>query len=279
MSRNEPIDASLTNVLSALPTGKTHVSFSELRDWQECTYRHNLKYVKKINLDKPAPVLDFGTAVHASCEDFLRTRKMNSDIALDLINKSFNEKSSLEEYTDQLREQYVGEASSILRDVPIFMEETFGDWTFIDAEHLLYERVNERHNQAFKGYIDGIIKSVTNRGKEQSWVLDWKTTSWGWSREKKQDPNVARQLVYYKHNWSKKTGTPLKDIRCGFVLLKRTAKPGTHCELLKISVGDVTLERSEKIVNNMLTSVKRGIAIKNRDSCKYCPYKETEHCT
>lgn len=273
---NDELNASS---LSILPTGKTHVSFSELRDWQDCSYRHNLKYVKKILLDKPAPILDFGKAIHASCEDFLRTRIMNRDIALAYIEEAFKEKAELEEYTPELKEQFVDEAVSILSEVPTFMDTTFGDWVFIDAEHLLYERVNERHNQAFKGYIDGVIKSKNKRGKELTWVLDWKTTSWGWNSYKKQDPNVGRQLVYYKHNWAKKTNTPLKDIRCGFVLLKRTAKPGLHCELLTISVGDVTLERSEKIVNNMLASIKRGLALKNRDSCKYCPYKDTEHCS
>jgi len=33
------------------------------------------------------------------------------------------------------------------------------------------------------------------------------------------------------------------------------------------------------VVSNMITSVKRGIALKNRDSCTYCEYKGTEHCT
>ena len=72
---------------------------------------------------------------------------------------------------------------------------------------------------------------------------------------------------------------PLKDIRCGFILLKRGAKPGKVCELVKVSVGPKTLERAVKIMNSMIKMVKKGFNLKNRNSCNYCPYKDTEHCT
>src|SRR5690606_4896281 len=96
--------------------------------------------------------------------------------------------------------------------------------------------------------------------------------------EKKQDPKVQAQLVLYKTFWSQKTGTKMTDIRCAFVTLKRNAKKGTRCELITVSVGDVTKQKSLKVLNNMLVSVNRGIAIKNREECKYCDYKDTIHC-
>lgn len=280
MSDRSVVDPTLISGLDVLPTGKTHVSFSELRDWQECTYRHKVKYVKKITDDRDAAVLDFGTAIHSSCEDYLRTRIMKPEIAINFLKEAFSKKSANEEYTSDLLEQYTRETLSILEEVPSFMSQTFGDWVFIDAEHLLYEKINDKHNQAFKGYIDGVIESRDGNKKGLKWILDWKSTSWGWPSDKKTNPDIARQLVYYKKYWHQKNPeVPIKDIRCGFVLLKRTAKKGSQCELIKVSVGDVTLERSAKIINSMLNSVKKGIAIKNRESCKYCPFKETEHCT
>ena len=72
-----------------LPTGKCHVSFSEMRDWQDCSYRHKLKHVQKIELSKPGPLLDFGKAVHASCEDYLKTKDMKPDIAVRYIREAF----------------------------------------------------------------------------------------------------------------------------------------------------------------------------------------------
>jgi len=259
-----------------LPTGKPHVSYSELRDWAACSHRHSLKYVKKVDLSRPGPQLDFGTAVHASCEDFLRTREMKPTIATDMIRAAWERNAGTDGF--ERVDDYVAEAEGILADVPSWFDETFPGWECVDAEHYLYERIGERPH-AFKGFIDCIIRAPGPRGKILTWILDFKTTSWGWTKEKKSDPQVTAQLVLYKNFWSKKTGTDPKDVRCGFVLLKRAAKPGARCELVTTSVGDVTTGKALKVVNNMVASVRKGIALKNRESCLYCEYKETEWCT
>jgi hypothetical protein len=90
---------------------------------------------------------------------------------------------------------------------------------------------------------------------------------------------VKAQLALYKNYWCQKNPqVQMKDVRCGFVLLKKSAKPGDHCELFSVSLGEVPIQRSLKVVSNMLSAVKKGIAIKNRDSCTWCEYKNTEHC-
>jgi len=261
-----------------LPTGKPHVSFSEMRDWQDCSYRHKLKHVLKIDLGKPGPLMDFGTAVHASCENFLKTREMKPEIAADMIRKVWEKNKDIKGFEASTIPAFIKESDDILAEVPAWLEENFPGWEFIDAEHQLYESIDGKPH-AFKGFIDGIIKCKGPRGKELVWLLDWKTTGWGWKSEKKSDPIVCAQLVLYKNFWSTKTKTDPKDVRCGFVLLKRSAKPGKHCELISTSVGDVTTSRSLKVINNMLTSVKKGIAIKNRASCTFCDYYNTPHCT
>lgn len=261
-----------------LPTGKPHVSFSEIREWKECSFRHKLKFVLKIDLGKPGPLMDFGTAVHASCEKFLRTRVMDPSIATDMIKKVWEKNKDLVGFEPAGLPKFLKEAEDICADVPKWMEETFPEWEFVDAEHYLYEPI-EGHPHAFKGFIDGVIRCKNAKGKWLFWLIDWKTTSWGWNTYKKSDDMVRAQLVLYKNYWAVKTGNDPKDVRCGFVLLKRAAKPGAHCELITTSVGDVTTGRSLKIINNMVTSVKKGIALKNRASCTYCDYKDTPHCT
>jgi len=261
-----------------LPTGKPHVSFSEIRCWKECSYRHLLQHVKKIDLDKPGPLMDFGTAVHASCENFLKTRTMDASIATQMIETVWEKNKELEGFEPKTLKGFLQEAENILAEVPAFVDTTFPKWEFIDAEHQLYEPI-EGQPHAFKGFIDGVIKAEGARGKSVVWLIDWKTTSWGWNRYKREDEMIKAQLVLYKNYWTKKVDVNPKDVRCGFVLLKRTAKPTQHCELIPVSVGDVTSKKSLKIVNNMVVSVKRGIALKNRSSCTYCVYKDTEHCT
>jgi hypothetical protein len=78
--------------------------------------------------------------------------------------------------------------------------------------------------------------------------------------------------------WRKKKNIDIKAIKCGFVLLKRGAKPGKTCELLTISSGPKMEERVEKMVGSMIASVKRGLYLKNRNSCKFCDFKDTKYC-
>lgn len=261
-----------------LSTGKPHVSFSEVREWKACSYRHKLKFIDKIDLGKPGPLMDFGTACHAACEKFLKTRVMDTSVAVAAINDLWQKSCALPGYEASGIDRYTKEAIDLLADVPAWMEATFPGWEYVDAEHQLYEPI-DGHPHAFKGFIDGIIKVPGKRGKLLIWLIDWKTTSWGWGIDKRSDEMVKAQLILYRNFWSKKTGTDPKDVRCGFVLLKRTAKPGQHCELVQVSAGDVTSGRSLKVLNNMVSSVKKGIAIKNRASCMFCDYKDTEWCT
>ena len=262
-----------------LPTGKPHVSFSEVKLWKECSFRHHLIHIKKVDLSKPSPVLDFGTAVHASCENYLLTREMNSQIAFDHLDKAWKKHEGNPDFSSTALEKAKNEVSQILAEVPTFLDNEFPEWQVVDAEHKLYEAV-EGHPHAFKGFIDGVIKAKGKRGETIYWILDWKTTIRGWFREKRSDEMVKAQLALYKNYWCQKNPqVPLKDVRCGFVLLKKSAKPGEHCELFSVSLGEVPIKKSLKVVGNMLTSVKRGIAIKNRDACTYCEYKGTEHCT
>jgi hypothetical protein len=262
-----------------LPTGKPHVSFSEVKLWKECSFRHGLVHIKKIDLSKPSPVLDFGTAVHASCEKYLLTREMSPQIAFDHMEKAWKKHEGNPDFSSESLAKAKVEVAQILSEVPTFLDTEFPNWEVVDAEHQLYEPV-EGHPHAFKGFIDGVIKAKGKRGETIYWILDWKTTVRGWFKEKRSDEMVKAQLALYKNYWCQKNpDVPFKDVRCGFVLLKKTAKPGEHCELFSVSLGDVPIKKSLKVVGNMLTSVKRGIAVKNRDSCTYCEYKNTEFCT
>ena len=283
MSAREPdavmIDPRTGSAYELLPTGKPHMSFSELRDHQDCSYRHKLKYVDKLGMSLPGVHLDFGTAIHSACERFLRTKEIDKKAFLTDFHNMWAEHAKVAptQFTPEAFKQFATEGLGILPDVPFWFDETFPGWKFVDAEHYLYEPL-EKWPHAFKGFIDCIIMAPGKRGKELTWLLDFKTCSWGWPGAKRSDPYVQAQLVLYKNFWTKKTNTCIKDVRCGFVLLKRAAKPGKHCELVTTSVGDVTIGKSLKVVDDMVSCVKRGIARKNRQSCKFCEFKDTPHC-
>lgn len=261
-----------------LPTGKLHISFSELRDWQDCSWRHKQKYVNKLALAEPSPILDYGTACHEVAENYLKTRVLDVSIALKLLDESWERNKGHKNFPEEDLDKFKKQASESLPEIPDFLETTFPGWECLEAEHPLYEPI-KKYPHAFKGFIDAIIKVKNDKGKDVIWLLDWKTSIWGWKREKKADFKLHQQLIFYKNFWAEKTHTDLKTIKCGFVLLKRTAKKGSHCELVKISVGDVTTERALKTLNSCVSSIRKGIALKNRESCTYCEFKDTKHCT
>ena len=285
MNQNTKIE----NESHSLPTGKSHISFSEVKCWKECSWRHKLLYVDKIDVFEPSPFLDFGTAVHEGCENLLEGKDLNKEKILKGVQDAWEEhgfddpewvKRQPDWYKYAPVEEWCTWAENMWEDVPTFLDETFPEWTVVKAEEELREDI-ENTDVKFKGFIDAVIKVPKKRGKGVNyWILDWKTAStYGWRREKKQDILMTAQLMLYKHFWAKKHNVPLKDIRCGFILLKRGAKLGKVCELVTVSAGPKSIDKALKIMRSMIKSVKKQFNLKNRNSCRFCDFKDTVHCT
>lgn len=289
----------MSKLLPLLPTGKPHVSFSELSEWISCSWKHKLKQIDKFVEDRPSPAPLFGSIIHSTLEHFLKTKEMQIDVAIQKIHQTWENcrnKTQVElklndndykqyviDFSELQEQKFQKEATLILADVPQFLDNNFPNWEFIDAEHPLNEEL-ENLPFKFKGYIDCIIKcdpiskSKNKHKNKVIWLIDWKTTTYGWASEKKQDQLIRNQLVFYKHFYSKKMNIPLKELRCAFILLKRSAKIGNHCEQLTVSVGEVTIDRAIKHVRNMLSTLQKSIAFKNRDHCIWCEFLGTKHC-
>ncbi len=278
-----------------LPTGKPHVSFSEVKMWKECPWRHKLVHIDKLSVFEPSPHLDYGTIVHEGIENFLNTRAMDIPEVLQNIEAKWEENGfDTQEYIEKQTESATSQgwkyrhvelsgwkesASNCLRRLPRFMDENFGEWKTIEAEHQLYENINGVEGEKFKGFIDALILSKVD-GKKKAWVIDWKTASpRGWNRQKRQDFLMQAQLMLYKSFWSEKMNLRSKDISCGFVLLKKQTPEQKSVELIKISAGPASMDKSQKLVRSAIKGIKAGLRMKNREACRFCEFKDTEYCT
>ena len=181
--------------------GPPRISYSELKNWKECPYRHKLTYIDKLSVDEPSPYLSYGTAVHAALEEFLKTKKMDVSIALEEIKSEwakhgFDSEEWIKSQADYRASQgwrpkahnYLSEwlewAENCLNEIPDFLNNEFDEWETVSAEEELYEFV-EGYDIFFKGFIDALLK-VKIKNKEYYYVLDWKTAgAWGWKRDKK----------------------------------------------------------------------------------------------
>ena len=275
-----------------LPTGREHISFSELRMWLECGWQHKLVHIDKLSTFEPSIYSDFGSAVHDACEKYLETRVMDKSVTLERIEKFWEERGypdveSWPEFSSAVPDlQYwLDCADAMLDSIPEFLEENFPGWEFVAAEELLKESMDDNDvPYIFKGFVDGIIKVPEKNGKFKYWIIDWKTASTGgWRSDKKRDFKTLLQLILYKNYWSRKHDIPLKDIRCGFILLKRIdpksrKKSVNRCSIVTVSAGPKTIERAKKSVRNMISSIVEGRHMKNRFACTFCEFFNTEHC-
>ena len=248
-------------------------------------------------IDSSVYVKDFKIRCKAIL-DSEQSSKMTLDEKLDLVDKMKLFSESMEK---------------MLAYVPGWLDETFPGWEPVAAEQALYEPIigYDGNPVYFKGFVDCLIRvpkkkkvparvkkatdglhlsdledtepKETNETEPGEWdyiILDWKGTDWGWRAEKKREYEVLVQLHLYKVFFCTKNNIPLENVKCGFVLLKRTPdKSGSYCEYIPVSVGPKSAEKAMNTVQQMVNQVIQGRAIKNKFSCKFCKYAYTEHCT
>jgi hypothetical protein len=272
---------------------KEHVSYSEIKQWKECGWRHKLLYIDKLSTFEESPHLHYGTIIHDACEYFLKTRELKIDEVKKKITDAWSEhgfdaedfiilqtnRAELQgwKYKHNKLKDWLQWAETSLLSLPDFMDTNFPNWELVSAEEPLYEAI-ENKSTKFKGYIDCIIK-IPYKNDYKYWVLDWKTASGrGWSLDKQRDFSVQAQVVLYKDYWGRKNSIKLSNIQCGFVLLKKVKTVGKSCQLIKVSSGPKTLEKSGKLVSSMISTVSKGMYLKNRESCMFCEFKGTEYC-
>ena len=252
----------------------SHVSYSEIKVWNECPHKHKLQYVDKIDGFKGNLHTAFGTAIHSVCEHGLldenldREKHFLDEFAKELI--SLKEKDVEIDMT--LHEQMMGQYEPIVSSFRDELDNYFEDCEVISTEEKLYEDM-EGHDLKFKGFIDLVVK--TRDGKYH--ILDWKTTSWGWNSRKKSDKIVNYQLTLYKYFWAQKHGIPLDMVETHFGLLKRTAKKN-NTEIFRVTSGPTKVRNALTFLEKAVINIKRKLVIKNRLSCRGCAFYKTQHC-
>tara|TARA_A100001011_G_scaffold385900_1_gene460766 strand:+ start:591 stop:1367 length:777 start_codon:yes stop_codon:yes gene_type:complete len=250
------------------------ISFSELKNWKECSYRHRLIYIDKKEYFSGNEFTAFGTAIHTACENKLLDPEIK---AIDVFNKSFEQEISLLETFDlKLVEDMRKQAIPLCENILPAIKSNFPDYKLISVEEEILEPITEfeAYGKKFKGFIDLVIKTPD----EKYHIIDWKSCSWGWGRDKRNNALISYQLTYYKNFFSKKHNIEPKNIETYFALLKRTAAKD-NVEILRMTSGPKKVENSLKVLENAVINIERNNFIKNRLNCKYCKFYKTENCT
>ena len=255
-----------------------HISYSELKIWAECPRKHKLLYIDKLKGFTGNEYTAFGKSLHLLCEnaiqdliieaDFDEFFDLNFDKEIDALDPELELRMDL---VDQMREQ----AKIISPQIMPAVKEYFGEYEVFSVEEKLYEKIINfsLDNYSFKGYIDLVLK--TDDGKYH--IIDWKTCSWGWDREKRSSKLITYQLTLYKKFFCQKHDIDPKLVETHFALLKRTAKKD-NVEIFRVTSGPKKTSNATDLLHKALINIDRKMYIKNRLSCKGCEFYKTKQC-
>jgi hypothetical protein len=256
---------------------RSHISFSELKIWNECAYKHKLIYKDNIKEFLGNEYTAFGTAVHHVCERVVFDEEV--DLLSEFNSKFLEELKLLTEKKVEIKKDLISQmrkqGENLLSFILPSLRNTFAKFEVFSVEEELLIPVEE-NGLKFKGYIDLVLK--TEDGKYH--VIDWKTCSWGWDMKKKSDRMTSYQLTFYKHYFALKHGIEPGNIETHFALLKRTAKTN-KVEIFRVTSGPKKTQNALNLLQKATYNIKNDNHIKNKLSCTSgfgCEFYKTQYC-
>ena len=254
-----------------------HISYSELKTWAECAWKHKLIYIDKVNKFVGNEYTAFGRALHLLCEHAIEDKIQEEDYddfwdiafekeIMDLLRKNVDLEQNI---VDTMSDQAKKIAPQIIPQVI----NKFKNYEVFSVEEKLYLDIPELDGCKFKGFIDLVLK--TDDGKYH--VIDWKTCSWGWDAKKRSDKYITYQLTLYKKFFCLKHNIDPKLVETHFALLKRTAKKD-NVEIFRVTSGPRKVENATKLLTTALVHISKQNHVKDRRSCQGCEFYKTEHC-
>lgn len=249
---------------------KEHVSFSELRLFNECEWKWLLLKVFGQQIEDRSFQMDFGKAVHSGMEVLYGpggTVEAATKHALELYDESLRT-LDLSHPSDK------AEAYRIRDCIPGFYQDCMKcpelqGITTLKSELQLMQPIERTDGLSvkFKGFIDIVfIKKL--KVKTVIYIADFKTCQWGWPAKKFQDIEVISQLLLYKHFFCKMMGADPKNVSVAFILLKKKPKEGELCvEVAKISAGPKATEAALDYLQKAVSGMHRYSYSKNYDAC------------
>ena len=172
------------------------ISFSELKIWNECPFKHKLVYVDGIKKFKGNEYTAFGTAVHYVCELKVQNSNVNGEGA---FRKKFVEEIKnleIEELNKKLVVEMVEQGKNLVKYILPELDKTFEKYEVVSVEEQIFEGITEFETDFnFKGFIDLVIKTPDDKYH----IIDWKTCSWGWNAQRKSEKMTVYQLSFYKN--------------------------------------------------------------------------------
>ena len=264
------------------PIKKKQISFSQFSTYFSCGYKWFRDYVKKDKKFEDNLNMSMGSAIHFAIQTYLT-----------LLYKETESKAEELDIIDCFVKSFKGEiAKKGIKSSDEEVAEFISDGTAILEEFVRPETRKRYLN--IVGFLDLVLKEkMTGNIK----IIDFKTSTRGWSANEQEDFTKLAQLRLYKALYSKRYNIPLNKIQVEFFILKRKLYDESKCKFpqtrLKIFTPtsykpdiDETLSEMSKFVRSCFTEDGEFITnkeyekipgLKNKN-CKYCQYAKDGSC-
>ena len=142
----------------------THVSFSELKIWNDCPFKHKLLYIDRIEGFKGNEYTAFGTAIHDVYENVILHPELEAQSRMYFDLKFITQIKLLKERNISLNQKMVDEMKQQGSDLSVLalpaVRDHFEGYEVFSTEEEIYEDIEGFENQyKFKGFIDLVLKT------------------------------------------------------------------------------------------------------------------------
>ena len=125
-----------------------HISYSELKIWAECPFKHKLMYIDKIKGFIGNEYTAFGGAIHSLCESAV-VGALSEDDYEDFFQNSFrDELKKIEVTKPSLVMEMLEQANNISPNILPALDKHFGEYEVVSVEERLFEDI-QNHKFSF----------------------------------------------------------------------------------------------------------------------------------
>ena len=279
------------------------ISYSQLSMFSECPLRWKLNYIDDLRISESNIYLLFGTAMHEVIQTWLEVmyndsiknaNKLNLEQRLhDKLIEGFK-KAKEEEGKDPCTLEQLREFFQDGVDILDFVKKRRADYfskrgyKLIGCEVPI--EVDLKKNVKIIGYLDLVILDEFHNTIT---IYDIKTSTRGWNKWMKKDENKTQQLLLYKQFYAKQYNHPIDKIEVEYFIVKRklweeAMFPQKRVQKFSPASGTVSMNKVAKRLDTFLDLAfddngeqvsENIIPTPSKKSCKWCEFKNTEHCS
>ena len=226
------------------------VSFSQYSMWSGCPQQYKLAYIDDLRQSGGSIHTIFGSAMHETLQEYLdkclRISKSQADKLMDL-------KETLKH---KMRETYLKEVEGEIGNTDVCTKEELVEFLedgnllldyfqksknfnkFFSLKHdeliAIEQPINTKiaENVHFVGFIDLVVKDTFN-GRYR--IIDFKTSTKGWSSYQKKDAVKNAQILLYKKFYAELLKVSEDIIDVEFIILKRKVMENPEFVIPRIS--------------------------------------------